>query len=124
MDPVLEKVKDEYGRDTWLLSYDGSIEDGIITIRPWGHGVGIEVNGKYLCAIDLWHMSDESNEEDNAHGCAQVVIDPEDGGDSLAFVRRFPDGRTEMFFDDGVEEVRVEHGRVIWGYAAPLPEVE
>ena len=54
MDPKLEQVSDEFGRPSWQLTCDGgnSIPD-LITIEPFGYGIGISVNGKYLCAIDL-----------------------------------------------------------------------
>lgn len=109
----------------WKLTIDTEIPDGVITIEPWGYGIGISVNGKYLCAIDLYHRSKESDPgTDDAHGVAQVVIDPEDGGDSIAFIRRFLDGSTEIFFDDGVFLKRFDHGTAFYGYPAPATETE
>lgn len=120
-DPVLEDATDEHGPH-WRLTLDTDIPHGVITIEPWGYGIGILVNGKYLCAIDLYHRSEES-EDDDAHGAVQVVIDPEDGGDGLAFVRRFLDGRTEISVDSP-DSKRFEHLSSVFVFNAPEVDYE
>jgi len=88
---------------------------GTIHLRPSAYGLSIDVDNKPLCQIDLYHMSEL--ETDETQRCVQVVIDPPDGGDNIAFARRYPDDRVEVFFEVGVQVVRTDQDGIrYYGY--------
>jgi hypothetical protein len=99
MNKILERTTED-GLDTIIIRMDaGSIELIYRDDALW-----IDVNGRPACQIDLYHLT---NESEDAEKYAQVVLEGKDGKDPVGYHRLLKDGNLTTF-EFGVKEKRIE----------------